>query len=41
MTRDYVAIAMEYIRQVIDGEIPACKWVRLACQRQLRDLRTQ
>src|SRR5690606_27736723 len=39
MARDYVAIAMEYIRQVLDGDIPACKWVRLACQRQLNDLK--
>ncbi|MEC9083759.1 MAG: terminase large subunit, partial [Pseudomonadota bacterium] len=41
MARDYVAIAMEYIRQVLDGEIPACKWVRLACQRQLNDLKRE
>lgn len=38
MSRDYVAIANRYIRQVLDGEVPACKWVKLACQRQLRDL---
>jgi phage terminase large subunit-like protein len=34
----HVASANEYIRQVLAGEIPACKWVRLACQRQLDDL---
>lgn len=36
--RDYVAIATEYARQVINGEIPACLYVRQACSRQLRDL---
>ncbi|MFB2706980.1 terminase large subunit domain-containing protein, partial [Marinobacter shengliensis] len=41
MARDYVAISMEYIRQVLEGEIPACKWVRLACQRQLNDLKRE
>ena len=34
----HVALANEYIRQVLVGEIPACKWVRLACQRQVDDL---
>lgn len=38
MKRDYVAIANQYIEQVVSGEIVACKWVRLACQRQLDDL---
>jgi phage terminase large subunit-like protein len=36
--KDYVAIATEYAEQVVAGEIEACKWVRLACQRQLDDL---
>ncbi len=36
--RDYVAIAAGYIDDVLNGEIPACKWVRLACERQRRDL---
>lgn len=36
--RDYVAIADGYIDDVLSGEIPACKWVRLACERQRRDL---
>lgn len=39
MTRDYIAIAHEYMRAVVAGEIVACKWVRLACQRQLNDLK--
>lgn len=36
--RDYVAIAETYAHQVIAGRIPACKWVRLACERQGRDI---
>lgn len=35
---DYVARANAYARGVTSGKIPACKWVRLACQRQLDDL---
>lgn len=27
-----------YIQGVLDGEIPACRWTRLACQRHLDDL---
>lgn len=38
MSRDYCAIARQYAEQVLSGEILACKWVRLACQRQLNDL---
>lgn len=34
----HVFRANRYIRAVLDGDIPACKWVRLACERQLRDL---
>ena len=30
--------AWHYANQVIDGDIPACKWVRLACQRFIDDL---
>ena len=30
--------AQRYISQVLSGEVAACKWVRLACQRQLNDL---
>lgn len=29
---------MRYAEQVIAGEIVACKWVRLACERHMRDL---
>lgn len=34
----HVARALEYARKVVALEIPACTWVRLACQRQLDDL---
>lgn len=36
--RNYEAIALEYAEGVIAGDIVACKWVRLACRRQLNDL---
>lgn len=36
--RDYFAIACEYAENVVDGTIPACEWVKKACQRQLDDL---
>lgn len=36
--RDYAAIGREYAQRVVAGDIPACEWVRLACQRQLEDL---
>lgn len=35
--RDYVGLARQYEDAVIAGTIPACKWVRLACQRNRRD----
>lgn len=31
-------IATEYARDVVEGHIVACKWVKLACQRHLNDL---
>lgn len=34
----YVESAQSYARQVVTGEILACKWTRLACQRQIDDL---
>jgi phage terminase large subunit-like protein len=37
-TAVHVAAAEDYARAVISGDIPACRWVRLACERQLRDL---
>lgn len=34
----YIEAALGYAQAVVAGEIVACKWVRLACQRQLDDL---
>lgn len=34
----YIEIANQYIADVLSGEIIACKWVKLACQRQVKDL---
>lgn len=33
--------AKQYATDVVAGKIPACKWVRLACQRFLNDLKRQ
>jgi phage terminase large subunit-like protein len=33
--------AAQYCRDVIAGTIPACKWVRLACERQVADLQRE
>jgi phage terminase large subunit-like protein len=38
---NHVADATQYAKQIVAGEIPACKWVRLACQRQLDDLQRE
>lgn len=35
---DHVAEAIEYAQEVLAGLIPACKWVKAACRRQLDDL---
>jgi phage terminase large subunit-like protein len=34
----YVLKGLQYAEQVVRGEVAVCKWVRLACERQLRDL---
>lgn len=34
----YAAAANEYAREVVEGRRLACKWVRLACERHLKDL---
>jgi phage terminase large subunit-like protein len=36
--KDYAAIATQYARDVVDGRILVCRWVRLAAQRHLNDL---
>lgn len=38
-TYSYADRCHEYARQVSEGEIPACKWVRLAAERHLNDLK--
>lgn len=35
---DHVAEAIEYAQEIVAGLIPACKWVKAACRRQLDDL---
>lgn len=37
-TNPHVLKALAYIDDVITERVPACKWTRLACERQLRDL---
>lgn len=37
-SRDYCAIAADYVESVLSGKRLACKWVKLACQRQKNDL---
>ncbi len=34
----FADIALHYAEAVVDGSVPACRWVKLACQRQLNDL---
>lgn len=41
MTRDHVALAAQYQADVLAGVVPAGKWVRLACERNRRDLDRQ
>ena len=36
--KDFAAIATQYARDVVEGRQIACKWLRLACQRHLKDL---
>jgi phage terminase large subunit-like protein len=38
---DYVSKADWYLKAVLSGKVPACKWVRLACERQQHDLSRQ
>ena len=38
-SRDYCGIARQYAADVLGGKIPACKWVKLAADRQLADLK--
>ncbi|MDO8777076.1 MAG: terminase large subunit [Burkholderiaceae bacterium] len=38
MTNKHLLAAQEYARRVVAGEIPTCKWTRLAIDRQIADL---
>ncbi len=38
-SKDFSEIARKYAEGVASGAIPACKWVKLACKRQERDLK--
>lgn len=38
--KDYVGIANQYAEDVVAGRILACKWVKLACRRHLKDLKS-
>ena len=38
VAKNYAADAKRYAEQVVGGEILSCRWVQLACQRQLNDL---
>lgn len=40
-TRDYIALAAQYQADVLACRILACRWVRLACERNRRDLDRQ
>lgn len=37
--RDYIAIANKYIDDVLSGKVVACRYVKQACKRQLKDLK--
>jgi phage terminase large subunit-like protein len=36
-SRDYVGILRQYVADVLSGQIVACQWVKLACERHDRD----
>jgi len=38
---DHLTLAADYQAGVLDGSIPACQWVRLACERNRKDLDRQ
>jgi phage terminase large subunit-like protein len=37
----HVNKANQYARDIVAGRIPACKWVRLACERHLKEIKMQ
>ena len=34
----HVLAAEKYVSDVLSGKIPACKWVKLACERHKKDI---
>ena len=38
MATDYCNVAVQYAKDVVSGIVPACKYVKQACQRQLSEL---
>ncbi len=38
-SQTHAEVAAQYACDVLDGKILACKWIKLACQRQLNDLK--
>jgi hypothetical protein len=34
----YAAAARQYAEQVVAGDVPACRWVKFACQRKFNHL---
>jgi phage terminase large subunit-like protein len=36
--KDYCDLGRRYAEQVTEGKVAACRWVQLACRRQLDDL---
>lgn len=36
--QDHASVATQYARDIVEGKIPACKWVILSCQQHLNDL---
>ena len=38
-SKDYLAVANRYIKDVLAGTVPACKFVKQCCQRQIDDLK--
>jgi len=41
VSRDHIALAAQYQADVLAGTVPACKWVKLACARNRKDLDRQ
>lgn len=39
-TSRHVSDAEAYVSAVVSGKIPVCRWVKLACERHLRDLKS-